>query len=146
MCIATTLFYTCVSDVYLAVALESDPGHVKLPQSSLRRLWESSEREMIYIVFAWTAEFAAKISLLFFFKRLVDRLPRMTLYVKCVMGFTTMIWIVLICEPFIICAHFGQTMMSESYMRTLISSRSAEYGQPNATHQTTSLPMILLSS
>lgn len=107
MCIATGLVYSVISGFYLQGAAEFDPEQYKLPLDDMPKLLMGLKIIDVFVVFAWTAEFSVKLSLLLFFRRLVDRLPRLMLYVKFVMGSTTVVWAVLVCEPFILCPHFG---------------------------------------
>ena len=113
MCIATGLAYTVVSIGYLQEAIVFDPEHYTLPLQELPTLLKDLEIVDVFIVFAWTAESSFKISLLLFFRLLVKRLQRLTMYVHIVMGITTVVWAVLICEPFITCPHFGLSGLSE---------------------------------
>lgn len=113
MCVATGLAYTVVAIVYLQEAIVLDPEHYTLPLQEIPTLLKDLEIIDVFIVLAWTAEFSVKMSLLFFFRLLVKRLQRLTMYVHIVMGITTVVWAVLICEPFITCPHFGLSGLSE---------------------------------
>jgi len=126
MCIATGLVYSVISVFYLQEAAEFDPEQYKLPLNDLPKLLESLKINDVFVVFAWTAEFSVKISLLLFFRRLVNRLPRLTLYVKFVMGFATVVWAVLLCEPFLLCPYFGLAAICEFYRPTVLSLRGTE--------------------
>ena len=114
MCIATGLAYTFVSTIYLEEAISFDPAHYKWPLDDIAKLLRAGTTIDVYTVLAWTAEFAVKISLLFFFKVLVERVQRLTFYVNFVMGIVTVVWAVLVCEPFIFCPHFGLSSLGKS--------------------------------
>ena len=92
----------------------SSPEKPLLSPEEVSKLIQDTTIIDVCFIFAWTAEFSVKMSLLFFFKQLVDRLPRLTLYVKFVMAFTIVVWAVLICEPFIACPNFGVSSLSKS--------------------------------
>jgi ABC-type sugar transport system permease subunit len=113
MCIATGLMYSVISAIYLQEATEFDPYNYRLPLNDLPKFLESLNVTNVFVVFAWTAEFSAKMSLLLFFRRLVDRFPRLILYMKFVMGFVTLVWGFLVCQPFILCSHFGTASASK---------------------------------
>ena len=119
MIVATGLAYAIVEIVYLQEAILFEPEKYTLPLSEIPRLLESLKIIDVFVVMAWTAEFSVKISLLFFFRVLVMRLRRLIIYVKCVIVFTVLVWIVLVCEPFILCPHFGMEILgkSSSYLR-----------------------------
>lgn len=116
MCAAIGLLYADMPRLYLQEAVFEDPKHFQLTASDIPELWESLRMEDAFLILAWTAEFSVKISLLLFFRRLVDRLPRMTLYVRFVLGFTIIVWIIIVCEPFMICRYFDATMIGETYI------------------------------
>ena len=105
MCIATGLAYVVLPLSYLQEAVFIDPEQHKLTYDVLPALERDQKLTNMFFLFSWTAEFAVKLSLLFFFRQLVQRLPRLTLYVKSVMVVTTVVWVVLICEPWILCPH-----------------------------------------
>ena len=115
MIIATGLAYPIVSIVYLQEAILFEPGRYTLPQNDLPMLLRDMEIIDVFVVFAWTAEFSVKMSLLLFFRLLVKRLPLFTLYVRIVIGITALVWAILVCEPFITCPHFGISELSKSH-------------------------------
>ena len=71
--------YSVISALYVQEAATFDPEQYKVPLNYLPQLIRNLEMNDISVIFAWTAEFSVKLSLLLFFRRLVDRLPRLTL-------------------------------------------------------------------
>ena len=115
MAITTGLAYPIVSIVYLEEAITLEPGRYTLPQNDLPMLLRDMQIIDVFVVFAWTAEFSVKMSLLLFFRLLVKRLPPLTLYVRIVIGTTALVWAVLVCEAFLTCPHFGISILSKSH-------------------------------
>ena len=116
MCAATGLFYSFISVVYQLKALAIDLGHHRPPLDKIPELLKAIREYRALAFLAWTAEFTMKLSLLLFFQRLVDRIPRLTLYVRFVMAFTTVAWILLMCEPLMTCPQVGMAVLSKDQM------------------------------
>lgn len=116
MCVVTALAYTMISTWYVAETIVLNQEKPLFSAKEWSKIIQSSAISVVCGILAWTAEFSVKVSLLLFFKQLVDRLPRLTLYVKFVMACTIVVWAVLICEPFMVCAHFGVSSRSKSPM------------------------------
>lgn len=116
MCVVTALAYTMMSSWYLEEIIITDHERPLLSAEEESKLILCSVISDTCVVLAWTAEFSVKASLLLFFKQLVERLPRLTLYVKCVMACTALVWAVCICQPFMVCSHFGVSSLSKSPM------------------------------
>ena len=114
MAVTTGLAYPVVSIMYLEEATLFEPGRYTVPQNDLPILLRDMQIIDVFGVFAWTAEFSVKMSLLLFFRLLVKRLPPLILYVRIVIGTTALVWATLVCEPFIACPHFGISMLSKS--------------------------------
>lgn len=115
MIIATGLAYSIMSIIYFQEAATFDPKAFHFSAEDLPTVARSLTITDVSIIFSWTAEFAVKIALLLFFKRLVDRIPRLTLYVKLVIAFNLLVWIYFVCEPFILCPHFDVAMISKVF-------------------------------
>ena len=113
MCVATGLAYLIVPIIYFEEAAAFDPEHFTLPKGDLPKLLEDLAIGDVFIILSWTAEFMVKISLLLFFRLLVKRLKRLTLYVRFVLGYTTVVWAYLVVESFIICPYFGYKYLSK---------------------------------
>ena len=116
MYVATALAYTMIPTWYLQEATLFRPEKPLLSPKEVSKLVVNLTIIDVCNVLAWTAEFSVKMSLLLFFKQLVNRLPRLTLYVKFVIAFAIVVWAVLICEPFMACAHLGVSSLSKSPM------------------------------
>ena len=113
MCVATGLAYSTVSIVYLQEAAIFEPERYSFPPGNAAKFIENLVIVDLFVVFAWTAEFSVKVSLLLFFRLLVKRLKRLTRYVDLVLGITIVVWAVLVCEPFITCPHYVLSDLSE---------------------------------
>ena len=128
MCVATALAYSMISTWYLQETMIYRPEKPLLSPKELSKFIQDKKIIFVCVVLSWTAEFSVKMSLLLFSKQLVNRLPRLTLYVKFVMAFTVVVWAVLICEPFISCPYFrmpnlGKSPMYYIFLRTVLIGR-----------------------
>ena len=123
MCVATGIAYTVLSAAYLSEATIFGPGNYTLTPQELPKYLKDVGNMNIFIVFAWAAEFSVKMSLLFFFRQLVRRAQRLTTYVHVIMGITTVVWAVCVCEPFMTCPHFGLSILSEIPRDPLVAIR-----------------------
>ena len=113
MCIATGLGYSVVTVAYLQEAMLFDPENYSMSSEQTTNVFKKLELIDFFVAFAWSAECSVKMSLLFFFRALVDRLQRLTLYVHVVMGITAVVWVLLVCTPFALCPHFDLSESSE---------------------------------
>lgn len=60
-----------------------------------------------YLSLLWTATFAVKFSFLAFFRQLIQSVANIRMYFWIVVVFTTVSWMFVIAEPFILCHQFG---------------------------------------
>ena len=60
-----------------------------------------------YLALTWTAIFAVKFAFLVFFRRLVDRLPVLTMFWKFVLACTVLVYGFCVCDAFISCSKLG---------------------------------------
>lgn len=102
MCVSTGLAHSIVSLSYTGEAVTFEPRQHALPLDDIPKILQDTLLTDFFVVFAWTAEFSVKMSLLLFFRLLVKRLRRLTLYVNTVMGAITVVWAILVCESFIL--------------------------------------------
>jgi hypothetical protein len=108
--IATGVYHVDFESAYLTQAVYLDPTIVL--EAPAPMLIKAAEIHMTYIViciiFLWTATFAIKFSFLAFFWQLVQSVNRKILiYYWIIVGFTTISWMFLVSEPFILCHYFG---------------------------------------
>ena len=143
MCIATGLAYTFVPIIYFDEAITFDPAHYKWPLKDIPKLLHSGRIIDVYVVLAWTAEFAVKISLLLFFKVLVKRVRRLTSYVNFVIGIVAVVWAVLVCEPFIFCPHFGLASLGKFGDANIVFSFYANRTRCKVKCRYPNIPLIL---
>ncbi|KAI9724630.1 MAG: hypothetical protein M1828_003654 [Chrysothrix sp. TS-e1954] len=65
-----------------------------------------------YLAVSWTAIFSVKFAFLAFFRKLVDRLPRLLLFWKILVGFTSLVFCFAVCDSFIACPKTGLASLS----------------------------------
>lgn len=112
LCTATGFAYALLHSGYLEEGFVAHPNQT-IPSDDVSKVLKRLRMVDVFVVFAWTAEFSVKVSLLLFFRQLVDRLPRLTTYVNFAMGFTVLVWAFLVGELFIVCQHLGIQTISE---------------------------------
>lgn len=106
---ATGVFFADFEYLYLSQALFMDPLIVlKTPAPKLIRATQLHLPYLnAYLSLLWTATFAVKFSFLAFFRQLLQSVSNMRTYYWIVVAFTTVSWIFVIGEPFILCHYFG---------------------------------------
>lgn len=71
------------------------------------------------VVLSWTATYAVKFSFLALFRHLIRRLPKkITIYYWFVVGFTSLSWVYVVVEPFILCPVFGLSSSKRRFFRS----------------------------
>ena len=118
LCLSFGLLYPYISIYYVENAMNLYPEQFSASdyaQELKSTAFDSRvlNSNLMVTIFVWTSEFAVKISLLLFFRRLVDRLSNIMLYVNLATGFVIAVWIFLVCEPFILCPHLGLAARSK---------------------------------
>ncbi|KAL8919403.1 MAG: hypothetical protein Q9172_004995 [Xanthocarpia lactea] len=106
LCMATGLLQPTFHINYLQRASVFYPNEYKRPLGDLPKFLKTLKLNAAFIVLTWTTIYSVKLSLLIFFLQLVERLPRLTLYVKSVMVITVLAWAYLVVQPFIACPYF----------------------------------------
>lgn len=112
MCISvgTGLAYTFIPYAYI------ESGRFALLDNDLPKLIWALKITGVYFTMTWTATFAARLSVLFFFKSLVERIPDYNRWVKVVIVFNLLVWAFCVCSLYIVCPHFGKSAVSKSLM------------------------------
>jgi hypothetical protein len=127
--VATGIFHADFESTYLSQAVYLDPSIVL--QAPAPKLIKVANTHMAYIgtelVFLWTATFAVKFSFLVFFWQLVQSVNKKILtYFWIVVGLTTVSWMFVVSEPFILCPYFG---MESSELFWVISANGTDFVQ-----------------
>jgi hypothetical protein len=107
---ATGVFFADFEYLYLSQALSLDPSiALKTPTDKLTRATQLHLPYLdSYLVLLWTATFAVKFSFLAFFRQLVQSVgANMRTYFWIVVACTSLSWMFVIGEPFILCHYFG---------------------------------------
>ena len=105
--IAGGILLGCSQVLYAADAIAFDPLFV-MTNLGFRNL--ENDVAVVYAVIAlgWTAIFAIKFCFLCLFHHLVGRVSRgLVIYYWSVVTVSFLCWALLVCEPFILCPHFG---------------------------------------
>ena len=66
------------------------------------------------LVLAWITIFAVKLSFLYYFRTLVQRLPRLMIWWQIVLIVCIPVAVVSICATFIVCPYLGYNMLGQS--------------------------------
>lgn len=85
--------------------------------NELMQLQNSMKIFHCFLALIWTTIFSVKLSLLIFFKQLIDRVfRRIAIYLWIVASFTIVSWMFIVSEPYIICPYFsfdaGESLVS----------------------------------
>ena len=111
---ATGLLYHGIDTLFLGAALIINPYAVL--DSGQRNVQELSRAsnvyslEWAYLAVIWMAIFAVKFGFLSLFRHLIDRLPRMIVFWKGVVIFTSISAAAAICEGFVNCPQVGNNV------------------------------------
>lgn len=112
----TGLLYYEMSSIYYVQALQLSPAAASgtaasgsAPAEAEYEQLEAILKEVVfyqkfswaYLALTWAAIFAVKFAFLSFFRQLVNRLPRLHLYLKVVVGLVALVFCFTVCEPFI---------------------------------------------
>ncbi|VUC29378.1 unnamed protein product, partial [Clonostachys rosea] len=102
------MYYIC-DEIYLATVVRADSTLIfQLPAAELTHMIDHAVQEnAATLILAWTATFFVKFSFLAFFKMLIRQVAGIKKYYWGIVIFTIFTWLFLICEPFILCPHFG---------------------------------------
>ncbi|KAL8892930.1 MAG: hypothetical protein Q9215_000294 [Flavoplaca cf. flavocitrina] len=106
---ATVLLVNGASSLYLIIAFQSNPQAAAM--TSLQQVSGTIakvQRETYpFGVLIWLCVFAVKFCYLFFFRQLIDRLRRITIYWKITLALTFIACVFNACASFIACPEFG---------------------------------------
>ncbi|KAL8901078.1 MAG: hypothetical protein Q9192_000741 [Flavoplaca navasiana] len=106
---ATVLLINGASSLYLIIAFQSNPQAAAM--TSLQQVSGTIakvQRETYpFGVLIWLCVFAVKFCYLFFFRQLIDRLRRITVYWKITLALTSIACVFNACASFIACPEFG---------------------------------------
>ncbi|MCJ1307352.1 hypothetical protein MMC25_000998 [Agyrium rufum] len=101
------ILWLSIPDIYLFQALSADPFAVVIPTDLMQRTSWFQESDKAYLAVAWTAIFSVKFGFLMFFRRLVDRLPKLATYWKIICAITGIFYIFCFIDGFVACPYNG---------------------------------------
>jgi hypothetical protein len=81
---------------------------------------------------SWITIFAVKFSFLFYFRPLVDRLPKLTLLWRVTLAICIPVAISSMCSTFIVCPYVGSEILCESYSSVPLTRSFIEADQVSA--------------
>ena len=73
-------------------------------------------------ILSWITIFAVKLSFLFYFRTLVDRLPRLIIWWRLTLAVCIPVAIIAMCGPFIVCPYVGSKIVCEFQCQGLLKS------------------------
>ena len=112
-CVASGLAYSIVPTVYLVEAVFLHPENFAIASDQWPTVVRAVHVFASVFFLMWTAEFAVKISILWSFRVLVRRLPRLTIYLWCTIAFNLVVWAFLSLQEFVSCPNPGPETLSE---------------------------------
>ena len=107
LCAGTSLFYALMPALYGIETKFNGLSVTDRPPDVIRKVLWLQKTILAYQVMTWTSIFCVKASFLCFFRRLVDRLRPLLILWKTATGITTISYVVIFCDLFVGCPHFG---------------------------------------
>jgi len=93
---AVALLHVAIDDIYLVEALldgvPGGQGDFNLPPDFIERANDTHKWAVIMGILNWFATTAVKLSFLFLFRKLIDRLPAMILFWRLVVAYVVLVW------------------------------------------------------
>jgi hypothetical protein len=109
LCLSATtgVFFHSVEIIMLQEAIAMEPKAI-VPITLVPRLLNSMTFLDVYLCTIWTCTFAVKASFLSLFRKLIQGVSKnLDRYYWFVVGYTFVIWVFLVVEPFVLCPYFG---------------------------------------
>jgi len=104
---ATGIFLHNMFIIMIQEAIPMEPETI-VPITEVSRLLSSISILDAFLCTIWTCTFAVKASFLALFWKLIQGISKsFNRYYWIVVGYTFVVWMFLIAEPFILCPHFG---------------------------------------
>lgn len=109
---STVILYRGTHAVFLVQALSMGPTvQIKGPIMDFDTVNDQvtlfQKTTWIFVPLAFTTIFAVKFGFLSFFRHLVDHLPRLHMYWRCVVVFTAAVYVFAIIDVFLACSRLG---------------------------------------
>lgn len=111
--VADGLFFACYA--HQPMTPHRDIEEAKFNQAFIQMLGNQLTFAQLNEVFNWSAIFSIKLSFLFYFRILVDRLPKFRVWWWMILGLLLPTMALMTCATFIACPHLGISMFG--YLR-----------------------------
>ena len=112
---STTLLYKLVPAAYLFEELDFNPS-IALPSNFTQLVVFNIKILDAYTFMSWVVIFAVKFCFLSFFRSLIDRVRRMVIYWRFIVGITAVFFGLSLCETFIACPRINALSCMSYYV------------------------------
>lgn len=111
----TGLVHVFCQTIFVVEAIKMDPT-VVIPLDQYNDISQTYAILDAFLCVMWTTTFAVKFSFLALFRLLIRRVSKpVTTYYWIVVAITTVTWIFLVAEPFILCPYFQPDQQQREY-------------------------------
>lgn len=125
---STGLFFSLILFVYTFAAVAAGPaGLESAPLDYINAAINATNVAYAADALACTTVFAVKLSFLFFFRHLIQRLRDLKILWWCVLMICIPVGIVCICLPFIVCPYVGKLVIGSFWIACPVLCRRNEY-------------------
>jgi hypothetical protein len=118
---AVALLHVAINDIYLVEALldgvPGGQGDLDLPPDFIEHAFDFQKWAVILCILLWFGTTAVKLSFLFLFRKLIDRLPAMILFWRLVVAYVVLVWGLGTWGYIAACPHF-YSLSSCEFLRT----------------------------
>jgi hypothetical protein len=113
---SNALFFAALPDLYLFAAVAA--GQSLPPKNFIQAAADTATFAIAAEILSWTTIFAVKFSFIFYFRTLVRRLPRLTVWWRIVIAICVLLAIVSICGALIVCPYVGSEILCQFPLKT----------------------------
>jgi hypothetical protein len=106
---SNALFFAAVPELYLFAS--AFLGQVLLYKSLFQAAADTSVLACAAEILSWITIFAVKVSFLFYFRNLIERVHRLTVWWRIVLSICIPVAIISICSTFIVCPYVGSEIV-----------------------------------
>lgn len=106
---SNTLLFISVPELYFYASAST--GQILLQKNFFQAATDTAVLSSTAGILSWIAIFAVKFSFLFYFRPLVERLPRLTLWWRVILAVCIPVAVTSMCSNFIACPHVGMEII-----------------------------------
>jgi hypothetical protein len=108
---SNALFFLAVPELYVFAGFTT--GQTTLNKDFFDSVTDTAVYACTAEILSWITIFAVKFSFLFYFRTLVDRLPKLTLWWRITLAVCIPVSVLSMCSTFIVCPYMGTAILCE---------------------------------